>query len=45
MRKAFAALADLLLFIVVAQFFFAASGAFSTAPHESPTGPTTRWVM
>ncbi|MGR6320558.1 DUF6220 domain-containing protein [Micromonospora soli] len=34
MRKAFAALASLLLLIVIAQFFFAATGAFSTAPHD-----------
>ncbi|PWU59337.1 hypothetical protein DLE60_17085 [Micromonospora globispora] len=34
MRKAFAALATLLLLIVIAQFFFAATGAFSTAPND-----------
>jgi Family of unknown function (DUF6220) len=34
MRKAFAVLATLLLLIVIAQFFFAATGAFSTAPNE-----------
>lgn len=34
MRKAFACLAILLMLIVVAQFFFAASGAFSTAPKD-----------
>ena len=39
MRKAFAALAYLLVFIVVAQFVFAATGAFSTAPHEESFGP------
>jgi hypothetical protein len=33
-RKAFAGLAILLMLIVVAQFFFAASGAFSTGPRE-----------
>jgi hypothetical protein len=36
MRKAFAGLAILLMLIVVAQFFLAASGAFNSAPnHES----------
>src|SRR5262245_20547861 len=34
MRKAFAALATLLLLVVIAQFFFAATGAFSTAPND-----------
>jgi len=34
MRKAFAGLAILLLLVVVAQFFFAGSGAFSTASRE-----------
>lgn len=32
MRKAFSALAILLMSVVVAEFFFAASGAFSTGP-------------
>lgn len=39
MRKAFAGLATLLVLIVVAQFFFAASGSFSTAPHEESFRP------
>ncbi|MEV0268120.1 DUF6220 domain-containing protein [Hamadaea sp. NPDC050747] len=34
MRKVFAALAGLLVLLVVAQFFFAASGGFSTRPGE-----------
>jgi hypothetical protein len=33
-RRVFAGLAALLVFIVVAQFFLAASGAFDTAPKE-----------
>jgi hypothetical protein len=39
MRKAFAGLAILLMAIVVAQFFFAASGAFSTASNDESFGP------
>lgn len=39
MRKAFAALATLLMLVVVAQFFFAASGAFSTAPNDEAYRP------
>jgi hypothetical protein len=38
MRKAFAALATLLLLIVIAQFFFAATGAFSKAPKDESFG-------
>jgi hypothetical protein len=34
MRKAFAVLATLLMLAVVAQFYLAASGAFSTAPND-----------
>jgi heme A synthase len=34
MRRAFAALATLLVLAVVAQFFFAASGAFDTGPKD-----------
>ncbi|MEV6967216.1 DUF6220 domain-containing protein [Hamadaea sp. NPDC051192] len=34
MRKIFAALAGLLVLLVVAQFFFAASGGFSSRPGE-----------
>ena len=34
MRKAFAGLATLLVLVVVAQFFLAASGAFDTAPRD-----------
>lgn len=34
MRRVFAALAALLVFLVVAQFFLAASDAFDTAPRE-----------
>lgn len=39
MRKAFAALATLLVLVVVAQFYFAASGAFSTAPNDESFRP------
>jgi Family of unknown function (DUF6220) len=39
MRKAFAGLATLLVLVVIAQFFFAAVGAFSTAPREESYGP------
>jgi hypothetical protein len=38
MRKVFAGLAILLMLAVVAQFFFAASGAFDTAPKEESFG-------
>lgn len=34
MRKAFAGMAILLMLAVVAQFYFAATGAFSTAPND-----------
>ena len=39
MRKAFAGLATLLLLVVVAQFFFAATGAFSAAPRDESYRP------
>ena len=39
MRKLFAGLAALLVLVVVAQFYFAASGAFSTAPHDESFRP------
>lgn len=39
MRKAFAGLATLLVVVVVAQFSFAATGAFSTAPREESFRP------
>src|SRR5215207_9580317 len=39
MRKAFAGLAILLLLVVVAQFFLAASGAFDTAPNDESFQP------
>jgi hypothetical protein len=39
MRKAFAGLATLLMLVVVAQFFLAASGAFSTAPNDESFRP------
>lgn len=39
MRKVFAGLAILLVLAVVAQFFLAASGAFSTAPNEESFQP------
>jgi hypothetical protein len=39
MRKAFAGLAILLMLVVVAQFYFAASGAFSTAPKDESYRP------
>src|SRR5262245_44441195 len=39
MRKVFAGLAVLLLLVVVAQFFLAATGAFSTEPHETSFRP------
>jgi uncharacterized membrane protein YhaH (DUF805 family) len=39
MRKAFAGLATLLMLVVVAQFYFAASGAFSTAPNDESFQP------
>jgi hypothetical protein len=39
MRKAFAGLATLLMLVVVAQFFLAASGAFSTAPNDESFQP------
>lgn len=34
MRKVFAGLATVLVLVVVAQFYFAASGAFDTAPND-----------
>lgn len=39
MRKVFAGLAALLVLVVVAQFYLAASGAFSTAPHDESFRP------
>ncbi|MDI1462399.1 DUF6220 domain-containing protein [Catellatospora sp. KI3] len=39
MRKTFAVLATLLLLVVVAQFYFAASGAFSTDPDRAAYRP------
>ncbi|NES16907.1 MULTISPECIES: DUF6220 domain-containing protein [Micromonospora] len=39
MRKLFAGLAALLMLAVVAQFYFAASGAFSTAPNDEAFRP------
>jgi hypothetical protein len=39
MRKALAGLAILLMLVVVAQFFLAASGAFSTAPNDESFRP------
>jgi FtsH-binding integral membrane protein len=39
MRKVFAGLAVVLLLVVVAQFFFAATGAFSTAPNDESYRP------
>lgn len=39
MRKAFAGLATLLMLVVVAQFFLAASGAFDTAPNDESFRP------
>ncbi|NJC71456.1 hypothetical protein HC031_17280 [Planosporangium thailandense] len=39
MRKAFAGLATLLMLAVVVQFYFAASGAFSTAPNDESFRP------
>ncbi|SCL34565.1 hypothetical protein GA0070624_5025 [Micromonospora rhizosphaerae] len=39
MRKVFAGLAALLVLVVVAQFYFAASGAFSTAPNDESFRP------
>ncbi|MGW5668361.1 DUF6220 domain-containing protein [Micromonospora sp. NPDC003776] len=39
MRKLFAGLAALLMLAVVAQFYLAASGAFSTAPHDEAFRP------
>jgi hypothetical protein len=39
MRKAFAGLAILLMLAVVAQFYLAASGAFSTAPNDESFRP------
>ncbi|MFU8849778.1 DUF6220 domain-containing protein [Micromonospora sp. SL1-18] len=39
MRKVFAGLAGLLMLAVVAQFYLAASGAFSTAPHDESFRP------
>jgi hypothetical protein len=39
MRKVFAGLAILLMLAVVVQFYFAASGAFSTAPNDESFRP------
>ena len=39
MRKVFAGLAALLVLVVVAQFFLAASGAFDTAPNDESFQP------
>ena len=39
MRKAFAAMAALVMFAVVVQFFLAASGAFDTGPNEEAFRP------
>ena len=39
MRKAFAALAGLVMLVVVVQFFLAASGAFDTAPNDESFQP------
>ena len=39
MRKVFAVLATLLVLVVVAQFFLAASGAFDTAPNDESFQP------
>lgn len=39
MRKVFAGLATLLMLVVVAQFYLAASGAFSTAPNDESFQP------
>jgi hypothetical protein len=39
MRRVFAGLAILLMLAVVVQFYFAASGAFSTGPHDEAFQP------
>jgi uncharacterized membrane protein YhaH (DUF805 family) len=39
MRRVFAGLAILLMLAVVVQFYFAASGSFSTAPHDEAFQP------
>ncbi|SCL41835.1 hypothetical protein GA0074692_6521 [Micromonospora pallida] len=39
MRKAFTGLAALLMFVVVVQFFLAASGAINSAPTDEAFGP------
>ena len=39
MRRVFAVLATLLVLVVVAQFFLAASGAFDTAPNDESFQP------
>ncbi len=39
MRKVFAGLATLLMLVAVAQFYFAANGAFSTAPNDEAFQP------
>jgi bacteriorhodopsin len=39
MRRAFAGLATLLVLVVVAQFFLAASGAFSASPNDESFAP------
>jgi hypothetical protein len=47
MRKTFAGLAALLLLVVVAQFYFAASGAFDPAPTDEAFRPhlALGWVV
>jgi uncharacterized protein DUF6220 len=47
MRKTYAVLAILLLLVVVAQFFAAATGAFSTAPRDTAFAPhyALGWVV
>jgi Family of unknown function (DUF6220) len=43
LRRAFAGLATLLVLAIVAQFFLAASGAFSTAPNEESFSAHRAW--
>jgi hypothetical protein len=43
MRRVFAGLATLLVLVVVAQFFLAASGAFDTAPNDESSSRTGHW--
>jgi hypothetical protein len=47
MRKTYAVLAILLLLVVVAQFFAAATGAFTTAPRDTAFAPhyALGWVV